>query len=81
MGGPGDESRDGTWSSAPRDVLVLAHTGTSGHPSDVSVAKVDAWLLGGLPAVLLPAVVAAVWSRRTARAVSGTPGRKTHGGG
>ena len=73
-------AQNGCGGGPPEANLVLAHSGTAISGSDVSAAQADGWLLGGLPAVLLLAVVAAVWRRRTTRAVSGTPGRKTYGG-
>jgi hypothetical protein len=74
-------AQNGCGGGPPEQNLVLAHSGTSGHPSGIPAAQAGGLLLGGLPAVLLLAVVTAVWGRRTARAVSGTPGRTTHGGG
>ncbi|MEU5261636.1 hypothetical protein [Amycolatopsis sp. NPDC021455] len=70
-------AQNGCGGGPPEANLVLAHSGTS---PDVSVAQADGWLLGGLPAVLLLAVAAAVWSRRAARALSGAADRNTRGG-
>ena len=69
--------QDGSAGGLPEANLVLVHAGPS---SSGSVAQADGRLLGGLPAVLLPAVAAAAWHRRAARAVVATPGRTTHGG-
>ena len=74
-------AQNGCGGGPPEQNLVLAHSVTSGSAPDVSAAQADGWLLGGLPAVLLLAVFAAVLGRRAARAGSGTPGRKRHGGG
>jgi hypothetical protein len=69
--------QNGSAGGPPEANLVLVHTGP---PSSGPVTQVDGRLPGGLPAVLLLAVAAAVWRWRSVRAVAGTPDRAARGG-
>jgi hypothetical protein len=67
-------AQNGCGGGPPTQNLVLAHSGTSSSEVALNVSSAtpaDGWLLGGLPAVLLLAVVAMVWRRRSARAARG----------
>jgi hypothetical protein len=62
-------AQNGCGGGPPEANLVLARGGTA---NSGSVAHADGSLAGGLPAVLLLAVAAVVWRRRSARTASGT---------
>ncbi|MEU5259287.1 hypothetical protein [Amycolatopsis sp. NPDC021455] len=60
-------TQNGSAGGPPAQNLTPAHAGV---PPDISpVTPGDGWLIGGLPSLLLPAVVLIVaWRRRTVRA-------------